>query len=148
MGRTHDSFAMQKVVGSSPIIRSRNACKFRDVVVRLGNDGCNVAALLDEFSVNSLRDLGFLRARKRQRHPGWVADCPANQAIPAAWHSDAIKRSRPRWVHLLCGSQSSAEGHPRRTPVRFPFYDDPVFVKRSIPFRDRSSGGAKVGQHG
>jgi hypothetical protein len=38
--------AMQKVVGSSPIIRSRNACKLADAVVTVENGGCAMAAVV------------------------------------------------------------------------------------------------------
>jgi hypothetical protein len=75
---------MQKVVGSSPIIRSEIPANEQ----MSSSDQETMAAawlhFLGEISVNSLRDLGFLHARKCQRHPGRVTDCPANQAIPVA----------------------------------------------------------------
>jgi hypothetical protein len=47
--------AMQKVVGSSPIIRSLKPCKSRGTIALLGNDGSSVAALVPEVELDAWR---------------------------------------------------------------------------------------------
>jgi hypothetical protein len=50
---------MQKVVGSSPIIRSEIPANEQVAVVRSGNDGCSVAALVVGSGPNCARDLAI-----------------------------------------------------------------------------------------
>jgi hypothetical protein len=130
---------MQKVVGSSPIIRSESPA-----------DRAMPSSKLKTMAAGWLHSLTNQREFARRRRvrarpqaptpPGLGSRFSLQIGIPVAERSDVISHSPIEVVTLLHGSRISAEGHPRG-PVAFPGFDSvsgpeatatPVEIRRRI----------------
>jgi hypothetical protein len=75
---------MQKVVGSSPIIRSKIPANRRCAIVNLANDGCSVAALVLGQSWIRAGDFDLTRGRSHGAGAERARSLPANRGFSSS----------------------------------------------------------------